>query len=198
MDNNKRYNIILSAEGAFAREVALGVIIKRPLTSWHYLLPGMFIFDYLKRNRVIRDYSRHFMFPRKLAIAAARLIVDGKDRETCFSQIEEEIEDWLNSLKLYSESLTRSQIAVVHLLADHYLNLLNAEGDDYHSLMRSAYQNRSKYETHLQQVAELENDVDRAIIEKTGDTESIREKLKLEALIVREQRHKWVEKIFIF
>jgi hypothetical protein len=149
MDTNKKYNIIMSAEKTFAREVALGVIIKRPMTTWHYLLPGMFIFDYFKRNRVIRDYSQHFMFPRQLAIAAARLIIDGKEREACFSQIEDEIKDWLNAIKLYSEGLARSQMAVVHLLTDHYLNLLNTEGDDYQSLVRNTYQKRSKYEAHL-------------------------------------------------
>jgi hypothetical protein len=44
----------------------------------------------------------------------------------------------------------------------------------------------------------LENEIDRAIIEKTGDEENIREKLKLEALQVKEQRRKWVERIFLF
>jgi hypothetical protein len=198
VDVDEKYNIILSAEQAFAREVALGVVIKRPLTAWYYLLPGMFIFDYLKRNRVIRDYSRHFLFPRKLAIAAARLITEGEDRKACFSQIEEDVKSWLTSLKLYSEDLVHAQIAVVHLLTDHYLNLLNTEGEDYHSLVHSAYQKRSKYEMHLQQVTDLENVIDQAIIERTGGEANIREKLRLEALQVKEQRQKWVERIFLF
>ena len=36
----EKYDIIVDAEQQFAREVTLGVIVTRPLTVWHYIIPG--------------------------------------------------------------------------------------------------------------------------------------------------------------
>ncbi|HUT72765.1 MAG TPA: NF038143 family protein, partial [Desulfatiglandales bacterium] len=63
-----KYDMILSAEGSFARTVALGVVVRRPLTAWHYLIPGMFLIDFLRRSAEIRKYSEHFLFPRRQAL----------------------------------------------------------------------------------------------------------------------------------
>ena len=36
----EKYTIIVNAEEQFAREVTLGVIVTRPLTVWHSIIPG--------------------------------------------------------------------------------------------------------------------------------------------------------------
>jgi len=41
-DYNKNKALILDGEESFARAVALGIIVKRPPSAWHFLLPGMF------------------------------------------------------------------------------------------------------------------------------------------------------------
>jgi hypothetical protein len=61
----EKYEMILFAEEALARQVALGVIVTSPLTVWHYLIPFMFIFDFLRRNTILRRYAKHFLFPAK-------------------------------------------------------------------------------------------------------------------------------------
>ena len=58
----EKYNMILAAEEQFAREVTLGVIVTRPLTVWHYIIPGMFIIDFLRRGSAIRRYNKHFIY----------------------------------------------------------------------------------------------------------------------------------------
>ena len=73
----EKYNLILSAEEQFAREVTLGAIVAKPPSAFFYLIPGMFIIDYLRRGSAIRKYSKHFMFPRKLAVDAALSIIQG-------------------------------------------------------------------------------------------------------------------------
>ena len=87
----RKYKVILNAEESFARAVALGVYIRRPLTAWRFLLPGMFIFDVLRRSSEIRRYSDLFLFPRKLALDGALDILNGEDRKNILSRIEKEI-----------------------------------------------------------------------------------------------------------
>ncbi len=77
-----KYDIIVNAEQQFAREVTLGVIVTRPLTAWHYIIPGFFIIDFLRRGSAIRQYTKHFMFPRKLAIDAALTELQGKNEKS--------------------------------------------------------------------------------------------------------------------
>jgi hypothetical protein len=66
-----KYQIITSAEEQFAREVTLGVMIQRPLPALLYIIPGIFLIEYLRRGTAVRKYTKHFMFPRKLALLSA-------------------------------------------------------------------------------------------------------------------------------
>ena len=193
----KKYDSIITEEETFARAVALGVIVKRPLTAWHYLIPGMFIFDFLRRSSEMRRYSKHFLFPRKLALDAAQDITSGEDERKGLSRVEQKIEEWLNSLKLYTRSLHRSQMEAVKVLIDHYSKLLNAKGDSYYSLMRNAYNNRRDYEIYLSRLTSAEKEVDRAIAEKLGETEVLRERLLVEQQQVEKLRKKDTDIIFL-
>jgi len=192
----KKYDIILSAEETFARSVALGMVAKRPLTPWHYLIPGMFILDFLRRSSEIRRYAKHFMFSRELAINAARDIINGEDTDNRLLRAEEEIKEWLRSLNLYSMSLHQSQMEEVTLLIGQYCKLLNAEGDSYHSLIRNACNNRENYEAYVRQLSSVGKEVDRAIVEKQGDTQALRERLLAEQEQVERLRKKEVDIIF--
>jgi hypothetical protein len=192
----RKYKVILDAEESFARAVALGVYIRRPLTTWHFLLPGMFIFDFIRRSSGIRRYSTLFVFPRKLALDGALIILNGEDRKNILSRIEEEIRSWLTSLKLYSERLLRGHAEEIDLLIDHYSKLLRAEGNHYHTLFKNAYKTREQYEVYLYQVTTAEQEIDRAIAEIRGETEEIWGRLRAEEIQVMELRTKEVNQIF--
>lgn len=192
----EKYEMILFAEEALARQVALGVIVTSPLTVWHYLIPFMFIFDFLRRNTILRRYAKHFLFPRKLAMDAARDIIEGEDQKERLLWVEEEIKVWLESLDLYSQSLQAAHMKVVTLLMDHYTKLLQTEGDTYNDLVKHAYMSQSDYQAHLSQLKALEQEVDRAIIEKLGETEKLREKLLAEEEQLERMRQKRIDEIF--
>jgi hypothetical protein len=192
----KRYDIILSAEEEFARGVALGVLVKRPITPWHILIPGMFILDFLRRSSEIKKYSNLFLFPRKLALALALDTSKGEEMKNRISRAEEEIRQWLTSLQLYSGGLHREQMEVIRLLFDHYSKLLNAEGQSYHFLVRNAYKTRQNYEAYLHQLASVEKRVDQAIAEIREETQDIWGRLQSEQVQVEELRKKEVEIIF--
>jgi hypothetical protein len=192
----KKYDFIASAEEDFARAVALGVLIKRPLTAWHFLLPGMFIFDFIRRSSAIKRYSTLFMFPRKLALDVALDITEGEDRKNRVVQAEREISEWLTSLKLYSGRLHQGHIDEINLFIDHYSKLLNAEGNTYHALVKNAYKNRGNYEAFLNQLSSAEKEVDQAIAEIRGETKDIWKRLQAEQVQVEELRKKEIENIF--
>jgi hypothetical protein len=195
-DYNKNKALILDSEESFARAVALGVIVKRPLSPWHFLLPGMFLFDFLRRSSETRRYSDLFLFPRKLALNGALGILKGEDRKKILSQIEDNVKRWLVSLNLYSERLQRKHMDVIDLLMDHYSRLLHAEGNVYPDLIRYAYPARESYETYLHRLSAAEQEVDHAIIEIRGETMEIMERLRMEQVQVAELRTKEVNRVF--
>ncbi|MGD9032623.1 MAG: NF038143 family protein [Desulfobacteraceae bacterium] len=191
-----RYDLILAAEEALARQVALGVIVTTPQSVWHYLIPFMFIFDFLRRSSTMRRYTQHFMFPRKLAMDAARDIIEGEGQKERLSWTEEETRVWLETLNLYSPSLQTAQMKVVTQLMDHYTRLLQTEGDTYYDLVRNAYMSQRDYQVFLSQLKAFEQEVDRAIIERLGETEKLREKLLAEEEQLERMRKKSIDEIF--
>lgn len=191
-----KYDIITHAEEQFAREVCLGVVYLRPLSVWHYLIPGMFIIDFLRRGSIIRKYTETFMFPRKLALEGARSLSAGETRAAIDSHLEGGIKNWLTAHRLDHQDLVKVQKETVDLLMDHYLKLLQAEGESYYDLIEHAYSSRENFEAHLQQIAAAENNVDQAILGKVGDNPGVKEKLQLEARQVENRRRKILEDIF--
>jgi len=191
-----KYDIIINAEQQFAREVSLGAIYLRPPSVWHYVIPGMFIIDFLRRGSTIRKYTETFMFPRKLALQAARDLCGGNTIASMAPSRETEIKNWLTALKLDSQDLVLAQTETVDLLIDHYVKLLQAEGDNYYDLIQNAYSSHGNFEAHLRQITAAENKVDRAILAKVGDNPAVKEKLQLEAQQVENRRRKILEDIF--
>ena len=191
-----RYHMIVAAEKQFAREVTLGVIVQRPMTVWHYIIPGMFIIDYLRRGSAISQYTKHFMFPRKLALDAARALLEGQDKTSVTSQIEDDISTWLNSLNLYSQELLHAQVVVVDLLMDHYFKLLKTDGDTYLFLIKNAYKNRGDFKALINELTSAEEEVDGKIIEKIGKNKNLKEKLLAEQQQVAKRRQNIMDKIF--
>jgi hypothetical protein len=195
-DCAKQRPLILNEEESFARAVALGVIVKRPPSAWHFLLPGMFLFDFLRRSSETRRYSELFLFPRRLALDGAFDLLNGEDRKKVFSQAEEGIKRWLITLKLDSERLLRAHMSQVALLVDHYTRLLQAEAGSYHGLIRQVYSDREHYETFLGQLSAAEQEVDQAVAAFHGGTEAIWHRLQAEQAQVEALRKKEILQCF--
>ena len=195
-DYKKKYDIIVSAEEDFARAVALGVIVKRPLSAWHVLIPGMFILDFLRRSSEIKRYTNLFLFPRRLALDVAHETSKGGDGKAGFSRTEEKVRQWLTSLKLSSSNLHRRQMEAINVLTGHYSKLLDTDGNSYRSLVKKAYRTRQNYEAFLSQLASVEKEIDRAIAETLGETQDVWGRLQAEETQVRELKQQEVDKIF--
>jgi hypothetical protein len=193
---DKKKALVLEGEASFARAVALGVIVKRPPSAWHFLLPGMFLFDFLRRSSETKRYSELFLFPRKLALEGALDLLNGESRKDLFSEAEESIRRWLISLKLYSDRLLRAHMGEITLLVDHYTRLLRTEEESYHDLIQQAYSTREHYETFLTELGAAEREVDQAVAEFHGGSAAIWQRLQAEQVQVEELRKKEIERIF--
>jgi len=174
----------------------LGAIMARPPSAWFYLIPGMFIIDYLRRGSAIRKYSQHFMFPRKLAVDAARAVIQGEDEASVRSHVEKDTAGWLSALKLHSEALLKAHMVFVEVLIEHYSALLKAEGDSYYLLIGAAYQTRENFQSFLEKITAAEYEVDRQVIELLGDNERIKDKILIEQQQIAKRRNKIIEEVF--
>jgi hypothetical protein len=192
----EKYNLILADEEQFAREVTLGVIVTRPLTVWHYIIPGMFIIDFLRRGTAIRRYTKHFMYPRNLALEAARAICEQGDKSTITAHFEEDVSLWLNELKLFSPELVQAHLNLIDVLVEHYTKLLSAEGDAFYLLIEHAYQNRENFAAFIDQITAAEKAVDEKVIEKLGGDEKVKAKILAEQQQIEKRRQKMLDDIF--
>ena len=190
------YDIIVAAEEQFAREVTFGVLYQRPLSVWYYLIPGMFIIDFLRRGTAIRRYTQTFMFPRKLALQAAHDVLRGYDTTSVDRRIHSEIQKWLDSHHLLSAELFRTQKRAVDVLLEHYTKLLQTDGDRYYDLIEAAYESRGDFQEFIDQISAAEKEVDQAILALRGDNEKLIEKLQLEAQQVADRRTRILEAIY--
>jgi hypothetical protein len=190
------YDLIINAEEQFAREVTLGVLYQRPLSVWHYLIPGMFLIDFLRRGSAIRRYTEAFLFPRKLALQAANDLLAGDESTSIDERNQAEIYNWLDSHHLLSPELSRAQKTVVDVLAEHYTKLLQADGDSYYDLIEAAYTSRHDFQAYLNQISAAEKEVDREILALVGDNQKLKEKLQLEEQQVAERRTRILEAIY--
>lgn len=189
-------NIILSAETQFAREVTLGVIYQLPLPLWYSLIPGMFLFDFLRRNRAISNFTKHYLFPRKSALPAAQSILNGVKKSSVTGRIENEIKKKLNALYISSPDLVKAYHNLVQLLIDHYKKLLCAEGNTYEDLVENAYTRRSSFEAFINKLEKAENRLARIMIEKAPAGKKLEQRINVESEQLRLRRNKILENIF--
>ena len=191
-----KYKIISSAEEQFAREVTLGVMIQRPLPALLYIIPGMFFIEYLRRGSAIRRYTETFMFPRKLALQAAKDRLSGYENSSVDMRIETEIKAWLESHQLISPDLSLAQKTAVEVLIEHYTRLLQSDGESYYDLIEGAYKSRYDFKEYLNKIAAAEKEIDRAILAVAADPEQLNKKLEQEEQQVGERRRKILEAIY--
>jgi len=189
--------IILDAEETFARRVALGAIVRRPVKPLLQLIPGMFIVDFLNRTREIRRYTRYYLFPRRMALEKAARSIRGETGEDMRNDIHSKTRAWLEAAALYTEAAQRALEDVVSLLAEHYTRLLGTDGDSHGDLVRAAYDTRVQYQAFLKDLGSLEGAFEEALAHGAADRAGLQQRLQEERHQVEEQRERDTETIFL-
>jgi len=194
-----RYDIILSRERRLAKGIARSVVEMPEVSVWAYMIPLVFILNFLKYRRTREIFTLNFLFTKKLALEAARDIMkEGQPRRDVLAQIEDKTSDILAADKrgVYAEKIRRKQMNEINLLVDHYLKLLEAEGKSYESLVKNAYQTRDNYEAFLRELTLAEKAVNRAAIQTMGRTQTASELISMMEKATERIRTEEAEKIF--
>jgi len=157
-----RYQSILAQERSLAKAVASAVIETKAPGVWEILIPILFLFSLFQVKRSKETFSLNFLFTKKLALEAAfEMVEKGKKKDEVRERIRERTGEILarDRKGLYSDKIRQRQIKEIDLLIDHYGKLLEAEGKDYASLLRKAYQTRENYAAFLKELAQAEREV---------------------------------------
>ena len=91
--DRQKYKAILTLEESFARAIAMGVQVRKPISVWHVLIPFIFVFDFMQMKAETETFTRNFLFIKKLALDAALDISKCGDRQSRLEQIENETRD---------------------------------------------------------------------------------------------------------
>lgn len=167
----EKFDMILTRERRMAKSVALQSIKPKPFSVWEVLIPIVFIFGYMRSKEQREIFAQNLMFTKKMALEAAfEMLNRDHSKETVMRRIASETESLLSSIPngVYSEAIRQQQTREMDLLIDHYCRLMRADGDDYGSLVVSAYQTKEDYCEFQDKLASAERKVTQAARQTLG------------------------------
>ena len=95
-----KYNIILSEERRLAKAVARRVVKLPDVTVWAFMIPLIFLFNFLRYKRANETFVLNFLFTKKLALdAALDIMKKGQSRQDVIARIDDKTSDILASGK---------------------------------------------------------------------------------------------------
>ena len=197
-DFERKYESILSQERSLAKAVAYTLVQAKPMSVWEVTIPVVFILNYLNLKKTRELSAQNFLFTKKLALEAALdMTKNDKKRNDVLCRLEGKTKSVLagHDKGIYSEDIRQRQVQEIDFLIDHYCKLLRAEGQDHHSLVRQAYENKSSYIDFLKGLQELEREVSLAA-QQTFGTEKAAEVVARMEEITEKVRMAEAEKIF--
>lgn len=168
---DKRYRAILAQERSWAVSVARMVIKPRPISVWEFLIPVLLIFSFAKTKSEKEVIIQNLLFTKQLALEAALdMAKNGLNREEVLFSIKDKTSSLVNTVEdgIYSEEIRLKQLKEINLLIDHYCRLLNAEGENYASLVINVYQALESFTNFLAQLKALEKEVNLAAMQTLG------------------------------
>jgi hypothetical protein len=184
-DYYQKFKIIFERERSMAQGLALSLIRPKTLTVWEIMLPIIFILNFMKLKQSREIFVQNQMFTKKMALDAA-LDIKKKNasKETVMAQIQAKTKEMVSSVPggIYSDDIRRQQLKEIDLLVDHYTRLLNAEGQDYPSLVTDAYQTAADYSSFLEALKSAENEVMGAARRTLGDQTDVATAAKIESI----------------
>jgi len=154
--NNKE--LILEHEKKFAARLASHVLVKPKLSAWMIFIPFIFIFyfqDFSKYKKQRKEFLDNWLLSRKKALNEAEEAIDeGRKPDT---------QSLANQANLKAK-VTGKYDRLLEVMAKHYTLLLNARGDTYEALIRSAYGNRQgEYLFFINQLTDAEKALNKAL-----------------------------------
>lgn len=196
---DEKFNIISGYEQQFAHTLAVSVIDEPKLNVWMFLVPIIFIYhaNRIKRYKVnLADFQQGFTRTKYHALSQAR-------EELALGKAKQERDmDLFADYDLEGPNMKEvrdRQLEEISLLFKHYRMLLNASGQDYPHLVRSAYKSRQSFESFLSQLGKAEVLVNKAALKAFHDAQDNNESRRVVSEMEKQaaiMRHEELRAIF--
>lgn len=164
-DLEKKKELILERELAFANAVGAAVFEKPKVSFWMVLIPLLFLYFIYRMQKYKNGrmkFDEDFMVTRRRALALA---IDALEADHRIDLSQEVHEYGL------AEELEKPYVSWLNTLVDHYRDLLMVEGDDYDTLVREAYRTLTNYLLTLNRLNTVEKEFYAAIRSQLAATE---------------------------
>ena len=161
----RKKELILQRELAFANAVGAAVFEKPKVSFWMVLVPLLFLYFIYRMQRFKNgrmNFDREFMTTRRKALDLAVEALEA-DAKPDFDQIAGQTG--------LMQALERPYASWLKALVDYYTDLLVANGDSFETLVRSAYLNRTNYLLTLNRLNTVEKDFYAALKPRMAATE---------------------------
>ncbi len=161
----RKKELILQRELAFANAVGSAVFEKPKVSLWMVLVPLLFLYfiyrvQKFKNGRL--NFDREFMVTRRKAMDLA------------VEAIETDVKPNIDRVARQSglmDALEKPYASWLKALVVYYTDLLAASGDSFETLVRSAYRNRTDYLLTLNRLSTVEKDFHAALKPHMAATE---------------------------
>jgi len=149
---DRRKEIILERELDFANAIGSAVVEKPRVSFWMIMMPPLFIY-FIYRMKKYKEgrikFDEEFMAARRRAMEAALEAVEtgaGPDIDRVVQQSE------------LADTFAKPYASWVRVLVEYYMDLLSAAGENFETLVRSAYHNRTNYLLSLNRLGLVEKE----------------------------------------
>ena len=156
-DNENIKKLIIAQERRFAAQLCRFILHKPTLSGWMVMIPFLFIFyiqDLMKYKNGKQVFMENFMLTRNKALDEAEsALAEKRDIDTGVIAQQAEL----------SPEAREEYAGFMAVLADHYSALLQASGETYEELLRSAYGRNKNYQAYIDQLGKAEKSLNKAL-----------------------------------
>ena len=194
----KKFDFIQERDRRLAKSVSLKVIKPKPISVWEMLIPVIFILSYMRAKDSRETFAQNLLFTKKLALTATfDMVKKNHSMEAVMIEIKTQTDALLSSMPkdVYSDDIRQEQMKEIDLLMEHYGKLMQAEGEDYASLVIDAYRTKANYAAFQEKLKAAEKKVAKAAQQTLGDKADPTMAGKIEAATDK-LREAEVERIF--
>jgi hypothetical protein len=156
-DSENIKKLIIGQERKFSAQLCRFILHKPMLSSWMIFIPFIFVFyiqDFMKYKKGKQDFMENFLLTRNKALNEAEAaLAEHRDIDTGIIAQQAEL----------SPEAREEYAGFMAVLADHYSALLQATGETYEELLRSAYGRNKNYQAYIDQLGKAEKALNKAL-----------------------------------
>lgn len=193
-DLRKKHEMILRHEEQFAYTLAKNVVKKPEASAWMILIPILFVHHIMKINQYkagVKTFAENILGTKQKALDKAYLEAESGKK------VNYEIEDYFSQVSLVADEekiLAQKQVRAIRIMEEHYLAMLNVQGDALEDLIRGVYSNQKEYRGYLRRLAEAEKEVNQYLMDNFHSSQESRivvRKIEEENEALREEELKF-------